>query len=111
MNEQEFWAALTPVEPVSPVYRLYYDDQGWPLYYSMEQLPGNYIELDRETYQSSPTNIRIVDGQLTVIKPVVVIHKLKPTPEGTPCHPNDVCIVVDSGAPNTTWSLQTNEIT
>ena len=54
MTEAEFWAALAPQEIVAVTYRLYYDDLGYPLFYSMEDLPGKYIDIDQTTY----TNLR-----------------------------------------------------
>ena len=49
-----------------PEYRLYYDDEGFPLFYSVEQLPGNYIVVDQATYLSGPKHIKVVDGKLVV---------------------------------------------
>jgi hypothetical protein len=34
----------------------------------MEDLPGNYIEIDAETYHRTPANARIVNGKLKEIK-------------------------------------------
>ena len=65
MNEQEFWAILTASPtPAEPIYRLYYDDLGNPLFFSMEDLPGNYIDIDRDTFHKSPPNIQVKDGKL-----------------------------------------------
>ena len=75
MTEEEFWAALAPPPAPAPLcYRLYYDDQGMPLFYSMQDEPGNYIEIDQQMYSLSPTNIRIVDGQIKVIKTATVLN-------------------------------------
>jgi hypothetical protein len=106
MTEQEFleiWLARPDPKPV--FYRLYYQDDGTPLYYSMENLPGKYIEIDQATYQQYQPNVRVVDGRLIVIPPTSTIKKLQPSQHGTPCDPRDVCIVVDSDKPHTKWSL------
>ena len=106
MNEQEFWAALAPIpEQAKPTYRLYYDEQGLPLFYSMEAVPGNYIELDQETFNRSPAHVRVVDNKLVYLK-TNVVHKLHPGDSGTPCDPNDVTIVVSDNQPNIKWSLK-----
>jgi hypothetical protein len=104
MNEQEFWAALAPLPPVpEPSYRLYYDEHGYPLFYSMEDLPGNYIELDLETWKN-PGHVRVVDGKLIKIK-TTITHKLKPSQSGTACHPQDVAVVVKETDTHIKWSL------
>lgn len=111
MTEEEFWAALQPVadRPV-PIYRLYHDEQGNPLFYSTEDCPGNYIDVDPETYANAPTNVRVVDGKMKIIK-TVLASKLKPNREdGTLCHPADIAIVVDGNQPHIKWSLSTNEL-
>ena len=110
MTPKEFWAILqAPVETKPVFFRLYYDDEGMPICYSMEELPHNYIELDVPTYHRRPSNIRVVDGKLVVINPVSYIKKLTPGTSGIPCDPNDICIVVSEDHPHTKWSLKTNE--
>lgn len=109
MTEAEFWAALAPVDPRPIFYRLYHHDDGTPICYSMEELPHNYIELTAEQYHQSPPNVRVVDGQMVVVKPANIVKQLVPGSEGIPCHPNDICIVVNEAEPHTKWSIKTNE--
>ena len=60
MNEttENFWAAwVLPQEPPKPAfYRLYHNEQGYLLFYSMEDVPGNYIEIDQAKL-AGPFNI------------------------------------------------------
>jgi hypothetical protein len=110
MTEQEFleiWLARPDPKPI--FYRLYYQDDGTLLYYSMEDLPGKYIEIDFDTYQQYRSNVCVVDGKLIVIPTTVTIKKLQPDEHGTPCDPRDVCIVVDSNKPHTKWSIKNRE--
>jgi len=109
MTPEEFWAILhAPVE-VSPIfYRLYYNDDGTPLCYSMEDLPGNYIEIDVDTYHRGSSHVRVINGRLKEIKPASLIKKLTPSEHGVSCDPRDICIVTDN-QPNVKWSLKTNE--
>ncbi len=74
MTPEEFWAILhAPVE-VSPIfYRLYYNDDGTPLCYSMEDLSGNYIEIDVDTYHRGSSHVRVINGRLKEIKPASLI--------------------------------------
>ena len=111
LSEQEFWGALAAMsDPVPVFYRLYYNNDGTLICYSMEDLPGNYIDIDQETYIRSPGNIKVVAGKLIEISPASMVTKLHPGPVGTPCCPGDVCIVVAESAPHIKWSKQTNEI-
>ena len=107
----EFWSILHNSAEAKPVsFRLYYTDTGKPVIYSMEKLPGNYIEVDPVTYAIAPFNIRVVDNKIVYIKPVVTVKKLRPTSNnGIACDPRDVCIVVTTDQAHTKWSLKTNE--
>lgn len=113
MNEttENFWKAFAEWDPPPPkpiFYRLYYDNQGLPLFYSMEDVPGNYIELDRETYAASPSNVRVVNNKLVYIKQQIS-KKLTPGEVGTCCDPRDICVVVDQTKTHVKWSIKTNE--
>ncbi len=79
-------------EPQPVFYRLYYDDQGCPITYTMEDLPGNYIEIDPETYVEAPTRVRVIKGHLVRLT-LRHSEKLRPSESGMPCHPQDVAIV------------------
>jgi hypothetical protein len=111
MTEEEFWTILHSVPEPQPIfYRLYYDADGFPIIYSMENLSDNYIEVDQKTYVLAPFNVRVVNGKLTYIKPVVTVKKLQPGTVGTACDPRDVCVVVDADQPHTKWTIVNNEI-
>ena len=113
MNDttENFWKAWAePVPEPAPVFsRLYYDEQGNPLCYSMEHLPGNYIDIDAETYARSSSRVRVVDGKLIHVVPKKSTSKLVPGETGTPCAPQDVSVVVSEDQSHTKWSLKSNE--
>lgn len=113
MNETEenFWKAWAePVPtPAAIFFRLYYDDNGRPLCYSMEHQPGNYIDIDAETYRLSSHRVQVVDGKLVHIMPKKTVTKLVPGTVGTPCLPNNISIVVDAQQPHKKWSLKSHE--
>jgi hypothetical protein len=102
------WGASVDQEPAPIFYRLYHDDQGYPLFYSMENLPGNYIEIDQETYVQSSSKVRVVDGKLKKNN-LASTAKLVPSDTGTPCHPDNVCIVVSENQAHTKWSFRKND--
>jgi len=109
MTPEEFWAILhAPIETKPIFYRLYYNDDGSLLCYSMEDLPGNYIEIDAETYGLRSSNVRVVDGKIKEIKPASLVKKLTPGEHGVACDPRDICIVT-TNEPNIIWSVKTNE--
>jgi len=104
MTPEEFWHILYSVPEPAPIfYRLYYDDQGLPLFYSMEDLPGNYIDIDKETYSQSSSYVRVRDGQLIRII-TNSSRKLIPSNIGVACHPDDVAVVSDSSLNR--WALK-----
>ena len=97
-------------DPAPVFFRLYYNDDGTPLMYSMEDHPGKYIEIDAETFAIRSFNVRVVDQKLVHIQPRTLVHKLKPADGGTACDPRDVCVIVDQKQPNTKWKVTKNEI-
>lgn len=108
LTEAEFWAVLADMPEPQPVfYRLYYNNEQ-PLFYSMEDVPGTYIEIDAETFARSPMHVRVKDGKL-VERIWKTTSKLVPGDTGTPCHPDDVCIVVTDSQPHQYWSKKTYE--
>lgn len=109
LTEQNFWAALAAMpEPVPVFYRLYHNDQGQPLFYSMEDRSGTYIEITQEQFAASATNVRVRDGKLVTVT-WITSEKLIPAETGTPCDPNNVAIVVGADQPHQCWSKKTYE--
>ena len=110
-NTNNFWQAISswiPEEAKPISYRLYYDDSGIPLFYTMDSLPGNYIEVDREIYLQSPSNARVIDGKLKIIRSHY-FQKLVPSNTGVPCHVDDVCVVVDQNQTHVKWDTKVND--
>jgi hypothetical protein len=95
-------------ESLSPFFRLYYDAEGRPLFYSMEDRPGTYIEITPEQYHRNNSNVRVRDGRLVEIT-WSTTTKLVPGNSGTPCHPDNVAVVVAEDQPHIRWSKKTYE--
>jgi hypothetical protein len=95
-------------EPPSPFFRLYYDNDGQPLFYSMEDRPGTYIEISQEQYHRNVSNVRVRDGRLVEVT-WATTTKLVPGNSGTPCHPDNVAVVVAENQPHIRWSKKTYE--
>lgn len=104
MTPEEFWDILHAMPEPQPVFwRLYYNHAGEPVCYSMEDLPGNYIDIDAETFALAPHNVRVVDHKLKYIT-VRTSQKIVPGGAGTPCHPKNVAVIATQNA--THWSKQ-----
>ena len=109
MDENEFlkiWLAVPEPQPV--FYRLYHDEHGTPLFYSMEHNPGTYIEIDQQTFAQNRFDVRVRDGRLVTVT-WRTSSKLVPSDTGTPCHPEDVTIVVGEEQPHVKWSKRIYE--
>jgi hypothetical protein len=111
MTEEEFWAiwqagATTPAPELE--YRLYYDENGFPLFYSTDDIPGMFIKIDQETFLNGPKHIKVIDGKIVEAE-ITWLKKIIPSSQGTSCHPQDVCVVVDSDQPHTNWRLKHKE--
>jgi hypothetical protein len=108
MNNEEifrdFWANFKWPDAPSVTYRLYYDERGLPLMYSMENHPGSYIEVTPEQYALASHSVRVVEGRLTWPEPQSTFRKYRPSERGMPCHPKDITIVVGSDRPCRHWS-------
>jgi len=110
MTPEEFWATLHAMPEPKPVfYRLYYNDDGTPICYTMEDLPGKYIEVDQETYTLADYSVRVVDEKLIKIIPKRTVQKLSPNTQGTACDPRDVCVIIGEEHPHIKWSISKHE--
>ncbi len=108
MNWDELAAIHTAIPEPPPVfYRLYYDEAGVPLFYSMEDLPGNYLELTQEQYAQGKSNIRVRAGKIVELT-WTTSQKLVPGTTGTPCDPRDVAVIATQPTA-TLWSKRTYE--
>jgi hypothetical protein len=108
MTEQEFWDILFDVPETKPVFfRLYYDSKGRPLFYSMEDLPGTYIEIDADAYARSSMQVRVRDGKIVQVS-CRAAEKLTPSDRGTSCHIQDIAVISDSDN-SIKWTKKTYE--
>jgi len=111
MNEQEFldfWRTIEWPREKTVYYRLYYDDFGQALFYSHDDQPGKYIDITPEQFALRDLQVRVVDGVLTP-RQRPVPPKLVPSDQGTPCHSNDVAVVVSAQQEHQRWKLKQHE--
>ncbi len=107
-----FWQAVADHQWEQPElkqeFRLYHDDTGNVLYYSMEDLPGNYIIIDRQVFEEHRFDIKIRDGKI-IKQNHPASWKLTPTDSASyACHASDVSIVVSDDYENKKyWKVTT----
>lgn len=107
-----FWQAITQhnweQEPAKVEFRLYYDDQGNVLSYSMEDVPGQYLVVDRGVFEACRFDIKIKHGKIIKINQPAS-WKLVPATEGAyACHADNINIVVNSDSQNKKyWKVET----
>lgn len=72
--------------------RLYYDNDGNVICYSMDHLDGNYILVDVDVYAQGRYDIVVKNDVLHY--PSKLTHgKIKPSITGTPCHAFNALII------------------
>lgn len=72
MTEDEFWEIMRSIpEPAPVLFRLYYDSLGNPIEYTHENKPGNYIDVDPETFRKQSQWVKVVDNRIVKITPPV----------------------------------------
>lgn len=107
-NFWEIWENFQWPDPAPVFYRAYYNDEGIVTLYTMEDLPGNYVEIDLDTFRRSFPTARVTNGKVVDITPTTIFSKLKPADTGTACDPRDICIVVSEEQPHIKWKLTHN---
>ena len=95
-------------DPSPPFYRLYHNANGIPLFYSMSDEPGTYIEISQEDYHRNASNVRVRNGKLVEVT-WKTTTKLIPGNSGSPCHPDNVAVIVAEDQPHIRWSKKTYE--
>jgi len=89
-------------------FRLYYDDTGKVICYTCENLEGNYLVIDGDTYHQCRPDVYVINGKLVTQSDATVIRKLQPSNTGVACSSADICMITTEGE-TTKWKLTTNE--
>lgn len=103
-SEDNFWQAWNAEAMVMPdvIYRCYHDELGRPTCYTTDDLPGDWIVVSVTEFSQASRRVRVRDGAL--VPYVSEWHrKLRPSDQGTPCHPKHVSVVVSVSEPNQRW--------
>ena len=74
-------------------------------------LPGKYVEVDRETYINHIWNVRVEDGKLRITPITKTVNKLQPSfIDGVACDPRDICVVTNTNQDHIKWKITTHEV-
>lgn len=105
---EELWSLVSTTPSVTPSYRLYHDKQGYLLFYSMEDLPGQWIEITPEQFAQASSHVKVVEGKLVRLNRNLV-KKLVPADQGTNCSPYSVAVPVTETEPGQKWCIKNYE--
>ena len=73
----DFWQDYQWPNTVPPTYKLYHNDDGEPITYSVEDLSGNYIDITAGEFLSADMNVVVKDKKIHKIV-FTRLSKLKP---------------------------------
>lgn len=92
-NFFEAAARHKPIKQQKQFFRLYYNDAGQPIEYSMEDLPGKYIVIDQQTYAQGRKDVVVKGGKIIKLHSISAVYKMVPTDTGTECDAEDITII------------------
>lgn len=110
MSDENDEYTITWEAPIikAPEFRLYYDDKGYVVCYTCEQLEGNYILIDSLTFAEARPDVRVVDGRLVRAGTGSVISRLYSSNTGIMCEVEDISIITNKDGQF--WELKTYEL-
>jgi hypothetical protein len=87
-------------------YRLYYNSDGTPKYYSMEELEGTFIYVDQQTFQNCRYDIVVIKGVIKSLSENTISRYNQvdqETPTTVRTDPTDILLVVDQSNSYILW--------
>ena len=98
MNEEEKFIIVWEQPELAEVERrLYYDDNGYVLFYTCEKPEGKYIVFDDMTYAEGRHDVRVVDGKIIKVNTGSVISRYYHSDgEGFLCEKEDISVITET---------------
>ena len=93
-------------------YRLYYNQDGTPKFYTMEDLPGDYILVDHPTFESGRYDIVVRSGKIHRLGDIGVsryVQVSRPTVTSIITDPDDITLVTVQDQPHIFWDYRSEE--
>lgn len=112
-DEQGYIIGFQEVADDATEYRLYYDDHGRVITYTMEKMEGNYVVVDNQTFAEARPDVRVIDGRISTVNPNFIVCKLMPDEkEGTLAAFEDISILLDesTNVKSQLWKINTYEL-
>lgn len=107
---QEF-IIIESQEPSVLEFRVYYSKNGNILFYTTENLEGDYLVIDKQTYIEARYDLCVVNKKLVKKVKGITIRKYKPDPKGISCHKEDISVLVKGNFKHKQkWKLHTDEL-
>jgi len=97
---------VKPLPKQDVFFRLYYDDNGEVITYSMENLDGKFIEITSDEFALGSREVYVKDGVIHN-KILTVSGKLVPSNKGVGTHPEDITLVDNNS--KTKWKYKEYE--
>ena len=107
-----FWQAVAQhdweIRDVPLEFRIYHDEHGDIVCYSMEDLAGHYIVTDQHTFNQFRMDLKVRDGKLIKITHSASWHLVHCDSAEYACHARDVTVLVPHDhADKTHWKVET----
>lgn len=83
-------------EATKPVFKLYYDENGNVITYTMDELHGEYIVITPEQFAEARSDVIVKNGEIVYTHKQTHIFKLEKSTGGTKCSKYDVSIIEES---------------
>jgi hypothetical protein len=87
-------------------FRLYYNDDGTPKFYSMEELEGNFIYIDHQTFMAGRHDITVINGKIKSLSENIIskYHLVTESSKTTiMCDSEDITLLTDSTESYKLW--------
>lgn len=90
-------------------YRLYYNTDGTPRFYTMEDLEGDWISVDHQTFEQGRYDIIVKLGRIVSLSDSGTSRYVRvdqATPNSVACEPDDITIIVSEQQPHNLWDYR-----
>ena len=92
MNDWSFLSDRKPIKIVHREHRLYYDQDGTPICYSMQELEHDYIVVTPEQFATARYDVKVIDKKIVYPSRGTIRRKLVKSDMGWLTDNEDICL-------------------